>query len=224
MCPPVNPWLNTPRKQDRTYSRKTARPVRRWNASLVPGDPRLTDLHVLPEPVPGLHDVPVLPLMANPGSMPGDCPIDRTWITPANWDALLRLGSTPPMYCLDDRAATFPGGGGGATRPAVRWRLAAATPTLSQSPGRAVSRIPFGPPEPATSGSAIPGLRDSLGQPGHGSRCRYHARHSEPILADQHPAPRQLPLPGHQKLSASKSPSPRNLGDGYSIVTAALNR
>jgi hypothetical protein len=106
--PIPNPWLDPPREEPYVLPEDRA-VVDRWNASLSPTDPRRIELHVLPEPVLGFHDAPLLLLMANPGSTPEDRHIDRAWVTPANLEALTTPGGTP-MYCLDDRAATFPGG------------------------------------------------------------------------------------------------------------------
>jgi len=104
----VSPWEHTPRTEPYVLPEDSA-VVRQWNASLAPRDPRLIELHVLPEPALGPHDAPVLLLMANPGSTPGDRMIDRTWLTPRNWDALLKDGGTL-NYNLDARAADYPGG------------------------------------------------------------------------------------------------------------------
>lgn len=104
----VNPWIGTPSHAPYVLAEDSAA-VDQWSASLVPGDPRLIVPHVLPEPALGLHDAPVVLLMANPGSTPGDRQIDRTWLTPANWQALITPGGTPNCN-LDDRAAAFPGG------------------------------------------------------------------------------------------------------------------
>jgi hypothetical protein len=53
--------------------------------------------------------------MANPGSVAADCHIDRSWLSTANQQTLKASGGTP-TYCLDDRAAKFPGG--------ISWRSA----------------------------------------------------------------------------------------------------
>lgn len=87
----VNPWVRTPPDEPYVLAEDSAA-VHQWNASLVPGDPRVFELHVLPEPALGLHDAPVVLLMANPGSTPGDRLIDRTWLTAANRQALLTPG------------------------------------------------------------------------------------------------------------------------------------
>jgi hypothetical protein len=42
------------------------------SASLDAAGPRRIELHVLPEPLLGFHEAPVLMLMANPGSAPAD--------------------------------------------------------------------------------------------------------------------------------------------------------
>jgi hypothetical protein len=54
----ANPWVQTPRTAPYVLAEDSAA-VYQWNESLAPGDPRLIELHVLPEPVTGLHDAPV---------------------------------------------------------------------------------------------------------------------------------------------------------------------
>jgi hypothetical protein len=103
-----NPWLSPPREEPYVLSQDSGA-VNRWNASLDPNDPRRLELHVLPEPVLGLHEAPVVLLMANPGSNPEDRDIDRTFVTPANLESLTTPGGTP-IFSLDDRAAFLPGG------------------------------------------------------------------------------------------------------------------
>lgn len=108
MVETVNPWTR-PLCEPPYVLPEDRAVVDRWNASLDAGDPKRIELHVLPEPFLGYHDAPVLVLMANPGSVPADRRIDRGWLTEANQRSLAAPCGTP-MYCLDDRAATFPGG------------------------------------------------------------------------------------------------------------------
>lgn len=223
MIPIESPWLRTPRKAP--YVLPEDKPaVDHWNASLDPADPRRIELHVLPEPTLGLHDAPIVVLMASPGSTPGDRHIPREWLTRANWDSLLTPGGTP-MYSLDDRAATFPGG--------IWWREAtqglletgrtyedlasrilvvqyhgyhSAKPSLPSrdlpSQGFAIALVTAAMKRDA---AIIIGTASNFWLarvPGLG-RYRYLVRKNSP---------------------QSKSLGPGNLGDGYAVVAAALER
>jgi hypothetical protein len=219
----ANPWLSVLRDEPYVLPEDKAA-VYRWNASLGQGDPRLIELHVLPEPVLGLLDAPVLVLMANPGSTPGDRQIDRSWVTPANWEALSTPGGVP-MYCLDDRAATFPGG--------IWWRDA--TRGLL-APGRTYADLAAKILVVQYHGyhSARPSLpRERLPSQDFAIALVTEAMSRDAAIiigtASQFWLSRVPGLGSYRHLVTKNSPqskslSPRNLGDGYAIVSAALDR
>lgn len=221
--PIANPWVHTPTSAPYVLPEDRAA-VCEWNASLVPGDPRLIELHVLPEPMLGLHDAPVLLLMGNPGSTPGDRLIDRTWLTPANWNALLTPGGTA-MYCLDDRAATFPGGRW--WREATRGLLApgrgyadlAAKLLVVQYHGYHSARPSMSRQNLPPQDFAITLVTQAMDRDAAiilGTASRFWLSTVPQLSSYRYLVTKNSPQ--------SKSLSPRNLGDRYSIVTEALNR
>lgn len=176
-----------------------------WNARLSPDDPRRLELHVLPEPFLGYHDAPVLILMANPGSVPGDRRIDRDWVTRANQQALAAPGGTV-TYSLDDKAGAFPGG--------IWWRgmtrgLLAPGRTYADLAARLLvvqwhgyhSAKPSLPPERLPSQDFARSGCTGYGPPG-----PHHHRHGRPVLAQPRARPCRLPRPDHKEVSAGHEP------------------
>ena len=221
--PIVSPWLNTPRNAPYVLPEDSAA-VHQWNASLIPGDPRLIELHVLPEPVLGLHDAPVLLLLANPGSTPGDRLINRTWLTSANRDALLSPGGTP-NYCLDDRASTFPGGRWwrGATRgllaPGRSYADLAAKILVVQYHGYHSARASLPHQNLPSQDFAVTLVTQAMEREAVvilGTASRFWLSRIPRLGRYRNLVTKNSPQ--------SKSLSPRNLGDGFSNVAAALSR
>jgi len=218
-----SPCLHTPR-QPPYVLREDKAAVDRWNAPRSPADTRHIELSVLPEPVLGLHSAPVLVLMANPGSSPGDRHIPREWITKVNWDALMTTGGTP-MYSLDDQAATFPGG--------IWWRQA--TRGLL-APGRSYADLAAKILVVQYHGyhSARPSLpREDLPSQDFAIALVTAAMDRDAAIivgtASQFWLGRVPGLGRYRFLvmknsAQSKSLSPGNLGAGYAIVSAALER
>jgi hypothetical protein len=219
----ANPWLRTPPAEPYVLPEDKA-VVDRWNRSLSPADPRRLELHVLPEPFLGLHEAPVLLLMANPGSTPGDRLIDRTWVTPANRAALQTPGGTP-MYNLDDRAATVPGG--------IWWRNA--TKGLL-APGRTYADLAakilvvqyhgYHSAQPSLPKENLPSQAFAIAQVTEAIQ-----REAAIIIGTaRHFWLSRVPgLARYRSLVTKNSPqskslSPGNLGAGYAIVSAALER
>lgn len=222
--PAENPWKDL-REQAGTYILKEDEAtVRSFNASLLGSDPREIELHVLPEPFLGFHDAPVVVLLANPGSVDEDRYIDRSWITGANWEAITTPGGTP-MYSLDDRAASMPGG--------IWWR--GATRGLL-APGRGYADLAekilvvqyhgYHSRKPCFPRQALPSQRFAFALVADAMK-----RKAAIIIAS---ASRQwlsavLGLDGYRWKATKNSPqsrslSPRNLGSGYAMVSAALDR
>jgi hypothetical protein len=219
----ANPWLRVPREEPYVLPEDKAA-VYRWNASLDPGDPRRIELHVLPEPVLGLLDAPVLVLMANPGSTPGDRHIDRSWLTPANWEALTMPGGAP-MYCLDDRAATFPGGiwwrdaTRGLLAPGRTYADLAAKILIVQYHGYHSAQPSLPREQLPSQDFAIAVVTEAMNRDAAiiiGTASQFWLRRVPGLGRYRHLVTKNSPQ--------SKSLSPRNLGDGYAIVSAALDR
>jgi hypothetical protein len=178
---------------------------------------------VLPEPLLGYHDAPVLVLMANPGSVPADRRIDRSWLTGANQQSLAAPGGTP-MYCLDDRAAEFPGGQywRAVTRGLLTpWRTFAHLASkilVVQYHGYHSAR-----PSPLwglpSQDFAIDLVTQAMSRDAAviiGTASQFWRTHVPGLTRYRHLVTKNSPQ--------TRSLSPGNLGDGYAVVSAALDR
>ena len=222
--PAENPWKDL-HEQVGTYVLEADEAVvRSFNASLPPRDPREIELHVLPEPFLGFHDAPVVVLLANPGSVAEDRDINRSWITRANWAAITTPGGTP-IYSLDDRAASMPGG--------IWWRHA--TRGLL-APGRGYADLAakilvvqhhgYHSSKPSFPQQALPSQRFAF------ALVADAMKRSAAIIVASASNQWLSAVPGldsyrwkaAKNSPQSKSLSPRNLGSGYAMVSAALDR
>jgi len=223
MIPVQNPWLHTPRQAPHVLPQDKPA-VDRWNASLSRADPRRIELHVLPEPVLGLHDAPVVVLMANPGSTPGDRHIPREWVTQVNWDALMTPGGTP-MYSLDDRAATFPGGiwwrqaTRGLLAPGRTYADLAAKILVVQYHGYHSAKASLPREDLPSQDFAIALVTAAMSRD-----AAIILGTASKFWLTRVPALRSYRFLVTKNSPQAKSLSPGNLGAGYAIVTAALDR
>ena len=105
-----NPWLQLPDGPPYVLP-EDEKVISGYNCRLDRNDPRRVELDILPEPFLGYHDSPVLVLLANPGSDPGDREMfGRQWVDKANRESLRAPGGAP-IYSLAEEVADTPGGG-----------------------------------------------------------------------------------------------------------------